>query len=46
MRVMHLIESMGHGGAEWLIVEQDVCARPPLESVGMSLAYLRSIGRA
>jgi sugar phosphate isomerase/epimerase len=33
-------------GAEWLIVEQDRCERPPLESVGMSLAYLRSLGRA
>ncbi|GAB4194698.1 MAG: sugar phosphate isomerase/epimerase [Roseiflexaceae bacterium] len=32
-------------GVEWLIVEQDRCARPPLESVGMSLGYLRSIGR-
>jgi sugar phosphate isomerase/epimerase len=33
-------------GVEWYIVEQDRCARPPLESIGMSLAYLRSIGRA
>ncbi|MBC8163836.1 MAG: sugar phosphate isomerase/epimerase [Roseiflexaceae bacterium] len=32
-------------GVEWYIVEQDVCQRPPLESVGMSLAYLRSLGR-
>jgi sugar phosphate isomerase/epimerase len=33
-------------GVEYGVVEQDRCARPPLESVGMSLAYLRSIGRA
>lgn len=33
-------------GTEWYVVEQDVCKRPPLESVGMSLAYLRSLGRA
>jgi sugar phosphate isomerase/epimerase len=33
-------------GAQWLIVEQDRSERPPLESVGMSLAYLRSLGRA
>lgn len=32
-------------GAEWLIVEQDRCQRPALESVAMSRAYLRSIGR-
>ena len=28
------------------VVEQDVCQRPPLESVGMSLAYLRTLGRS
>jgi sugar phosphate isomerase/epimerase len=33
-------------GVEWLIVEQDRSERPPLESIGMSLAYLRSLGRA
>jgi hypothetical protein len=27
-------------------VEQDNCAWPPLESVGMRLAYLRSLGWA
>jgi sugar phosphate isomerase/epimerase len=41
-----ILAAADEAGAEWLIVEQDVCARPPLESVGMSLAYLRSIGRA
>lgn len=32
-------------GVEWYVVEQDVTKRPPLESVGMSLEYLRSLGR-
>ena len=32
-------------GVVGYIVEQDRCARPPLESVKMSLDYLRSIGR-
>lgn len=33
-------------GTEWLIVEQDRCILPPLESAHLSLAYLRSIGQA
>ncbi len=32
-------------GAEWFIVEQDVCRRPPLESVKLSRDYLRTLGR-
>jgi sugar phosphate isomerase/epimerase len=28
-------------GAQWFVVEQDVCQRPPLESVRMSYEYLR-----
>jgi sugar phosphate isomerase/epimerase len=28
-------------GVEWLIVELDVCPRPPLESLGISLNWLR-----
>lgn len=32
-------------GAEWLIVEQDRCQRPALESIKMSREYLRSLGR-
>lgn len=31
--------------AEWLIIEQDRCQRPPLESVAISREYLRSLGR-
>jgi sugar phosphate isomerase/epimerase len=33
-------------GVEYYIVEQDQCERPPLESVKMSIEYLRSIGIA
>ena len=41
-----ILNACDAAGAEWLIVEQDRCERPPLESVGMSLAYLQSLGRA
>lgn len=33
-------------GVSYFIVEQDQCKRPPLESVKMSIAYLKSIGIA
>lgn len=33
------------GGTEWYVVEQDRCARPPLESVRLSLEHLRAWGR-
>jgi sugar phosphate isomerase/epimerase len=32
-------------GAEWYVVEQDYCARPALESVGLSLKHLRDWGK-
>ncbi len=32
-------------GAAWYIVEQDVCQRPPLESVKISLDNLREMGK-
>jgi sugar phosphate isomerase/epimerase len=32
-------------GAAWYIVEQDKCARPPLESIRISLDNLRKMGR-
>jgi sugar phosphate isomerase/epimerase len=40
-----IIAAADAAGAEWLIVEQDRCARPPLESIKMSREYLRSLGR-
>jgi sugar phosphate isomerase/epimerase len=33
-------------GAEWFIVEQDVCTRPALESVAISLTNLKAMGLA
>lgn len=30
-------------GAQWFVVEQDVCQRPPLESVRMSYEYLKGL---
>jgi sugar phosphate isomerase/epimerase len=33
-------------GVEYYIVEQDSCERPPLESIKMSIDYLKSIGIA
>jgi sugar phosphate isomerase/epimerase len=33
-------------GAEWFLVEQDVCKRPPMESAELSLRNLRSMGLA
>jgi sugar phosphate isomerase/epimerase len=41
-----ILAACDDAGVEWFIVEQDQSARPPLESVGMSLTYLRSLGRA
>jgi sugar phosphate isomerase/epimerase len=41
-----ILAACDDAGVEWFIVEQDQSTRPPLESVGMSLAYLRSGGRA
>jgi sugar phosphate isomerase/epimerase len=32
--------------AEWYIVEQDTCARPPFESIAISLRHLRAWGKA
>ncbi|HEX5692081.1 MAG TPA: sugar phosphate isomerase/epimerase [Roseiflexaceae bacterium] len=41
-----ILAACDEAGAEWLIVEQDRSERSPLESVGMSLEYLRSLGRS
>lgn len=32
-------------GAEWYVVEQDTCARPPLDAVKLSLDHLREWGK-
>ncbi len=41
-----IIEAGQRATVEWYIVEQDTCQRPPLESIAMSLEYLRSKGWA
>ena len=33
-------------GAEWMFVEQDTCSIPPLESIQISMQYLRKLGLA
>jgi sugar phosphate isomerase/epimerase len=39
-----ILEKSGEAGAEWAIVEQDHCQRPPLESARLSFQYLSSLG--
>ena len=36
-----VVDAAAGMGVEWLIVELDVCPRPPLESLAISLAWLR-----
>ncbi|MFF2480815.1 sugar phosphate isomerase/epimerase family protein [Paenibacillus sp. NPDC058071] len=40
--LLPLIERAGESGVEWVIVEQDVCANPPLESVAESMEWLKN----
>lgn len=44
MDVPALLETATDIGVEWLIVEQDQCARPPLESARISLRNLIKYG--
>jgi sugar phosphate isomerase/epimerase len=39
-----ILETCTRGGAQWGIVEQDQCQRPPLESAAMSFNHLRTLG--
>ncbi|MDE0022041.1 MAG: sugar phosphate isomerase/epimerase [Candidatus Poribacteria bacterium] len=39
-----IFESAEKSGVEWLIVEQDRCVRPPIESARLSFEYLKSRG--
>ena len=41
-----LIAAAPEVGVEWLIVEQDKCKRPPLESVKISYDHLKTKGYA
>ncbi|KKO54879.1 sugar phosphate isomerase/epimerase family protein [Paenibacillus sp. DMB20] len=36
-----VIQAASDAGTEWLIVEQDVCQNPPLQSIGNSMAWLK-----
>jgi len=39
-----IAKASAEAGAEWLIVEQDHCQNPPLESVATSMAWLKNNG--
>lgn len=39
-----ILNAARNAGAQWFVVEQDVCQRPPPESVRMSYEYLRGLG--
>jgi len=41
-----IVDAAVKAGSEWIIVEQDVCKRPPLESVRLSLDNLKKMGLA
>ncbi|AZB44144.1 sugar phosphate isomerase/epimerase [Bacillus sp. FJAT-42376] len=38
-----VVEEAGKANAEWLVVEQDICKRSPLESVSASYSYLKGL---
>ncbi|MGQ9893070.1 MAG: sugar phosphate isomerase/epimerase family protein [Roseiflexus sp.] len=44
LNISAIVDAARSAGAQWFIVEQDVCRRPPLESVRMSYEYLRGLG--
>jgi sugar phosphate isomerase/epimerase len=39
--LINVIKEASDAGVEWLIVEQDRCANPPLESVESSLKWVK-----
>jgi sugar phosphate isomerase/epimerase len=41
-----ILAATGEAGSEWLIVEQDACKRPPLESAKISIENLKRLGVA
>lgn len=43
MNIKEIIEASKKAGAEWFIVEQDVCKRPPLESVKISFENIKKM---
>lgn len=43
MNIKEIIEASQKAGAEWFIVEQDVCKRPPIESVKISFENIKKM---
>lgn len=41
-----IFKAADQAGVEWYIVEQDICPRPPLESIAISFNNLKNMGRA
>ncbi|MFD0960414.1 sugar phosphate isomerase/epimerase family protein [Paenibacillus chungangensis] len=41
LQLLPIIDAASKASVEWLIVEQDRCANPPLESVAESIAWLK-----
>jgi sugar phosphate isomerase/epimerase len=39
-----ILQACREAGVEWYIVEQDICQRDPLESLGISLRNLQAMG--
>lgn len=44
MDIRSIIEAGVESGAEWFVVEQDVCKRPALESIAISFSNLKKMG--
>jgi len=42
LQLLPIIEAASKAGVEWLIVEQDACANPPLEAVAESIEWLKA----
>ncbi|MDW8145076.1 MAG: sugar phosphate isomerase/epimerase [Roseiflexaceae bacterium] len=43
LNIPAILRAARAAGAQWFVVEQDICQRPPLESVRMSYAYLKGL---
>ena len=41
-----IFEACEYAGVDWYIIEQDVCRRPPMESVAISISNMRARGLA
>jgi sugar phosphate isomerase/epimerase len=41
IRLPEVVQAASDAGVEWLIVEQDQCQNPPLDSVSTSMKWLQ-----